>query len=107
MGAALSDAGLPTDIARDSERYIFVLHSMADADSRKSALLGSYSASFHAVFVAMAVISAVALLVSLWIRRSSMDTMRLAVPHENRVDNGWVCRGTKCNVPAPCPMEAN
>ncbi|CAN9337133.1 unnamed protein product, partial [Alternaria alternata] len=107
MGAALSDAGLPTDIARDSERYIFVLHSMADADSRKSALLGSYSAGFHAVFVAMAVISAVALLASLLIQRSSMDTMRLAVPHENRVDNGWVCRGTKCNVPAPCPMEGN
>ncbi|CAN9331264.1 unnamed protein product [Alternaria alternata] len=107
MGAALSDAGLPTDIARDSERYIFVLHSMADADSRKSALLGSYSAGFHAVFVAMAVISAVALLVSLLIQRFSMNTMRLAVPHGNRVDNGWVCRGTKCNVPAPCPMEAN
>ena len=74
MHDALSNAGLPTEIARDSERYISILYSMADADPKKSALLGSYSRGFHAVFVAMTIISAVALLVSLSIRRSSMDT---------------------------------
>ncbi|RYO27756.1 hypothetical protein AA0113_g12246 [Alternaria arborescens] len=89
MGSALSDAGLPTDIARDSERYIFILHSMADVDPRKSALLGSYSRGFHAVFVAMAVLSAAALLASLSIRRCSMDTVRLAGPQRNRVDSEW------------------
>ncbi|KAI0616956.1 major facilitator superfamily transporter [Pyrenophora tritici-repentis] len=107
MGAALSDAGLSTDIARDSERYIFILHSMADADPRKSALLSSYSRGFHAVFVAMTVISAAALLASLFIRRSGMDTVRLAVPQRNHVDNEWVCRGTRCNVHSLRPMEAN
>jgi hypothetical protein len=75
MRAALFDAGLPTDVAGDSERYIGILNSMADADPRKSALLGSYSRGFHAVFVAMTVISAVGLLASLSIRRSSMDTV--------------------------------
>ncbi|KAI0571354.1 major facilitator superfamily transporter [Pyrenophora tritici-repentis] len=86
IGAALSDAGLSTDIARDSERYIFILHSMADADPRKSALLSSYSRGFHAVFVAMTVISAAALLASLSIPRSGMDTVRLAVPQRNHVE---------------------
>jgi len=107
MGAALSDAGLSTDIARDSERYIFVLHGMADADPRKSALLGSYSAGFHNVFVTMTVLSAAALLVSLLIRKSSMDTVRLAVPQRNRVDNEWVCRGTRCNLRSLRLMGAN
>jgi hypothetical protein len=87
MRAALSDAGLPTDIAQKSEGYVFILRRMADADPRKSALLGSYSRGFHAVFVAMTVISAVGLLVSLSIQRSSMDTACLAVPQRNRVQH--------------------
>ena len=87
MSAALSDAGLSPNIALDSKRYSLYLQSMADADPRKSALLGSYSSGFHAVFVAMTVISAVALLASLSIRRFSMDTVGLAVPQRNRVDN--------------------
>lgn len=107
MGSALSDAGLPTDIARDSERYIFILHSMADVDPRKSALLGSYSRGFHAVFVAMAVLSAAALLASLSIRRCSMDTVRLAGPQRNRVDSEWVCRGTSCNLRSLRLIEAS
>ncbi|KAJ4332565.1 hypothetical protein N0V95_009632 [Ascochyta clinopodiicola] len=107
MSAALSDAGLSTDIARDSERYIFILRSMAEADPRKSALLGSYSHGFHAVFVTMTVISAAALLASSLIWRSSMDTVRLAVPQRNRVDSEWTCRGTRCNVRSLCPMGTN
>jgi hypothetical protein len=101
MSTALSNAGLPTDIARDSERYryISILRIMADADPRKSALLGSYSRGFHAVFVAMTVILAAGLLASLWLRRFSMDTgtVCLAVPQRNCKDNEWG-RGTRCNA---------
>jgi hypothetical protein len=107
MSAALSDAGLSTDIARDSERYSFILRSMADVDPRKRALLGSYSRGFHAVFVAMTVISAAALLASFLIRRSSMDTVRSGLPQRNRVDSEWACRGTRCNIRSIYPMEAN
>jgi hypothetical protein len=57
--------------------------------------------------VTMTVISAVALLASLFIRRSSMDTVRLVVSQRNRVDNGWACRGSRCNVRSLHPMEAN
>lgn len=107
MSAALSDAGLPTDIAQDSERYIFILRSMADADPRKSALLGSYSHGFRAVFLAMTVISAAALLVSASIRRSSMDTVRVGAPQRSLVDSQWACRDARCNIRSPCPTRAN
>lgn len=107
MGTALSDAGLSADIARDSERYIFILRSMADSDPTKNALLGSYTRGFHAVFVAMTVISAAALLASLLIRRSSMDTMRLVAPQQTCIDDEWACRGTICNVPSLRLIESN
>jgi hypothetical protein len=57
--------------------------------------------------VAMTAISAAALLASLLIWRSSMDTVRLAVPQQNRMDNEWACRGTQCNVRPLRPMEMN
>jgi hypothetical protein len=84
MSGALSGAGLPADIARDSERFIFVLRSMADSDPRKSAILESYTKGFHAVFVATTAVSASALVAGFLIRKFSMDTARPAEQCEPR-----------------------
>ncbi|KAF2124990.1 MFS general substrate transporter [Dothidotthia symphoricarpi CBS 119687] len=73
MADRLSDHGLPTSIAQDSERYIFVLRTMADSDPQKIAILESYSKGVQAVFIMMAAISASALLFSGTIKKFSMN----------------------------------
>ncbi|KAF1832677.1 MFS general substrate transporter [Decorospora gaudefroyi] len=77
LSEELSNSGLPTTIAHDSERYIFVLRTMADSP-QKTAILESYTGGFHSVFIMMTAISASALVVSFFIRRFSMDKILLA-----------------------------
>lgn len=77
MSSKLTALGLPTQIARDSEQYIFVLRAMADG-AKKTAILESYMHGFHAVFIFATAISASALVASLVIRKFSMDKILLA-----------------------------
>jgi hypothetical protein len=72
MSHHLSQSGLPTDIAHDSERWVFILREMADSP-RKTAILESYMKGFHYVFVMMTGVAASALVVSFVIRKFSMD----------------------------------
>ncbi|KAH7070919.1 major facilitator superfamily domain-containing protein [Paraphoma chrysanthemicola] len=76
MSDRLSTFGLPTAIAHDSERWIFVLRTM-DASPKKAAILQSYTHGFQMVFVMMTGIAASALLTSLVIRKFSMDKILL------------------------------
>lgn len=108
MGAALSDAGLSADIARDSERYIFVLRGMADADPSKAALLASYTTGFHAVFVAMTAVSATALLAAFAIRKFSMDTVHAPAPQQHPSGgDDWARHGPERNVRRVCARGAD
>jgi hypothetical protein len=77
MSDKLSELGLPTSIAHDSEQYIFVLRTMADSP-QKSAILSSYMKGFDSVFIMTTAVSASALVVSLIIRKYSMDKILLA-----------------------------
>jgi hypothetical protein len=77
MSDKLTSFGLPTDIAHDSERYVFILRTMADSP-RKIAILESYTKGFHSVFIMMTAISASALVVSFVIKRFSMNKVLLA-----------------------------
>ena len=76
MSDKLSELGLPTSIAHDSEQYIFHLRVMAEG-VEKSAILESYTHGFHAVFIFVTAISASALVVSFAIRKFSMDKVLL------------------------------
>ncbi|KAF2818241.1 MFS general substrate transporter [Ophiobolus disseminans] len=75
MSSALSESGLPTGIALDSERFLFVLQAMPKEDPRKATILACYSKGFRQVFITMTVISATALLASSAIRRFKMDAV--------------------------------
>jgi hypothetical protein len=77
MSDKLSELGLPTAIAHDSEQYIFVLRTMPDSP-QKSAILSSYMKGFDSVFIMVTIASASALVVSLVIRKFSMDKILLA-----------------------------
>jgi MFS family permease len=77
MSDKLSELGLPTSIAHDSEQYIFVLRTMADSP-QKIAILSSYMRGFDSVFIMTTAVSASALFVSLIIRKYSMDKILLA-----------------------------
>jgi hypothetical protein len=72
MSHHLSELGLPTDIAHDSERWVFVLREMTDS-TRKTAILESYMQGFHYVFAVMTGIAGSALVASFIIRKFSMD----------------------------------
>lgn len=76
MSSKLTALGLPTQIAHDSEQYVFRLRVMVDG-IEKSAILDSYMYGFHAVFIFVTAISASALIVSLVIRKFSMDKILL------------------------------
>lgn len=76
MKDKLSESGLPTDIAHDSEQYVFILRTMTDV-TEKTAIVESYVKGFQSVFIMMTVISASALLVSFVIRKFSMDKILL------------------------------
>lgn len=77
MSNQLSKHGLPTDITHDSERWIYVLRSMADS-AKKTAILDAYMKGFEYVFVMMTGIAASALVASFVIRRFSMDKTLMA-----------------------------
>jgi hypothetical protein len=72
MSGHLADYGLSTDIAHDSERWVYVLRNMASGP-QKTAILDSYMRGFHYVFVMMTAVAGSALLVSFVIRKFSMD----------------------------------
>ena len=78
MSSRLSDLGLPTTIAHDSEQFVFVLRTMPEESMEKSAILDAYMRGFRAVFIATAAFSASALVVSLMIKKYSMDKILLA-----------------------------
>lgn len=75
MSSALSRSGLPIGIARDSERFVFVLRAMPEEDPRKAAIFACYSEGFRKVFIVMTVTSATALFASFAIRKYSMDAL--------------------------------
>jgi hypothetical protein len=77
MSGKLSEFGLPESIAHDSEQYIFVLRTMADSQ-KKTAILESYMIGFTSVFIMITTISASALVVSVAIKKFSMDKILLA-----------------------------
>lgn len=72
MSNKLSNLRQATAIARDSESYIFILRTMADSP-KKTAILESYMEGFDSVFIMMTAIAGSALLVSLVIKKFSMD----------------------------------
>lgn len=72
MSSKLSELGLPTTIAHESEHYVFVLRTMADS-AQKTAILVSYVKGFQSVFLLTTAVSAAGLVASLAIRKSSMD----------------------------------
>jgi hypothetical protein len=73
MARRLAESGLSAAIARDSERYVLIVHTMADNDPTKTAILESYVEGFQSVFIAMMSVSANALVASLLIRKSGID----------------------------------
>lgn len=77
MLSKLSKLGLPTQIAHNSEQYVFVLQAMSDGPQKK-AILESYMHGFRSVFIFATAISGSALVVSLVIRKFSMDKILLA-----------------------------
>lgn len=72
MSGHLADHNLPTEIAHDSERWVYILREMANG-AKKTAILESYVQGFHYVFIVMTAAAGSALLVSLVIRKFSMD----------------------------------
>ncbi|KAF2705287.1 MFS general substrate transporter [Pleomassaria siparia CBS 279.74] len=73
MKSQLLSYGLPGEIAHDSERYIYVLRTMAIDDPKRAAILDSYLKGFRGVFVLMTCVAASALAVSLFIKRFDMN----------------------------------
>lgn len=73
MSSKLSEYGLPGSIAHDSERYIYVLRTMALDDPKRIAILESYLHGFRYVFVIMTIFAASAFSVSLFIRKFDMN----------------------------------
>ncbi|KAF2651463.1 MFS general substrate transporter [Lophiostoma macrostomum CBS 122681] len=73
MSSKLKALALPTDIAHDSERYIYVLREMAMNDPKRLAILEAYKYGFRSVWVMATVVSATGLVTSLVIKRFNMD----------------------------------
>ncbi|KAJ4989893.1 major facilitator superfamily transporter [Stagonosporopsis vannaccii] len=76
MSSKLRAYGLPTQIAHDSEQFVFIIRAMAEG-SEKAAILESYMHGFNAVFVFVTATSASAFIASLLIRKFSMDKILL------------------------------
>jgi len=77
MSGKLSELGLPTSIAHESESYVFVLRTIADSP-QKSAILESYKKGFESVYIMLTAVSMSALVASFVIKRFSMDKTLLA-----------------------------
>jgi hypothetical protein len=75
MSSKLSSFGLPTAIAHDSERYVFVLRTMDPTDPERLAIIESYVHGFRGVWILMTAMCGSALLVSILIKKFSMDKM--------------------------------
>jgi len=68
----LSGLQLPTLIAHDAEKFVFVLRSMAESPM-KTAILESYMEGFDSVFTTVTGVAASAFIASVFIRNSDMD----------------------------------
>jgi len=73
MKHKLSSYGLPDEIAHDSERYIYVLRTMAVDNPERIAILDSYLYGFRGVFILMTCVSGSALAISLIIKKFDMN----------------------------------
>jgi MFS family permease len=76
MSGRLAEHGLPASIAHDSERWVFILRTMAESE-KKTAILESYMKGFESVFYLMTAIAASAMLTSFAIKKFSMDKILL------------------------------
>lgn len=77
MSDKLTSYGLPTSIAHDSERFVFVLRTMADGP-RKTMILEAYMKGFNSVFTMTTAIAGSALIASFAIKKFSMDKILLS-----------------------------
>jgi hypothetical protein len=73
MSSKLIKLGLPTQIAQDSLRYIHILRSMDTTDPARIGTTQAYLHGFYAVFNFMTAVSASGLIVSLFIKKFSMN----------------------------------
>lgn len=73
MSSKLETLGLPTSIAHDSERYVFIINKMAPTDPQRIAIIEAYIHGYRGVWILMIAACASALVVSALIRRFSMD----------------------------------
>lgn len=80
MSRALNDINLPVRLAHDSERLISILQAVADTDPRKVAILECYTKGFQAVFITATALSSSGLVVSLLIKRHTMDEIHQSSP---------------------------
>ncbi|KAF2114257.1 major facilitator superfamily domain-containing protein [Lophiotrema nucula] len=78
MSSKLTSLGLPSEIAHDSERYIYVLRKMAETDPARIATLEAYVHGFRGVWVLMMAISASALAASFLIKKFDMNKILLS-----------------------------
>lgn len=72
MSGDLAASGLSVEIAHDSERWVYMLRTMAEGP-QKTDILEAYMKGFRYVFMMMTGISGSALVVSFVIRKFSMD----------------------------------
>jgi MFS family permease len=73
MKSKLAAHGLPAEIAHDSERYIYVLRTMAIDSPERVAILDSYMHGFRGVFILMTCVAGSTLLASLVIKKFDMN----------------------------------
>lgn len=73
MSGRLASLGLPTKIAKDAEGYIAVVKTLSTANPLKVGVLDGYVGGVKGVFEMLTAVSGVGLLISLFIRRQSMD----------------------------------
>jgi MFS family permease len=85
MKSKLEAHGLPEEIAHDSERYIYVLRTMAVDSPERIAILDSYLHGLRGVFILMTCVAGSALAASLLIKRFDMN--------KKLADNRFSARG--------------
>ena len=73
MSAKLSALGLPTGIAKHAEGFMATLRSLPPASPVRAGVVEAYVHGIRGIFAFLTVISGVALLLSLFIKRYSMD----------------------------------
>ncbi|PGH04888.1 hypothetical protein AJ80_08437 [Polytolypa hystricis UAMH7299] len=72
MARKLQDLDLPTEISKNAEGYIHTLQGLPD-NSVKDGIIDSYLEGIHGVFIVMTTLCGVALILSLFIQKHSMD----------------------------------